>query len=326
MEARYINPFTDFGFKRLFGEEDSKPQLADFLNCLLPAPHKVRRLQYRNVERQGVDEAARKAIFDLYCETESGEHILVELQKAKQIHFKERMLYYATFPVQEQSIRGEWDFDLKAVYAVGLLDFIFDEKNAEKACVYLVQLKDQFGQAFTDKLWFIPVQLPRFDKRLDELETRLDKWLYFLKHLPELDKLPAEFVGDRVFEEASHTAELAALSPLQRSIYHQSLKQHWDTKNSLDAAEAYAREEGMAAGLAEGMAAGIAAGMAAGRAEGLAFYARSLLRRLERRFGVLSPELVIGLESLSEAQLEALDEQFDGMATSESLRVWLSSL
>ena len=100
MKAKYINPFTDFGFKKIFGEEASKPLLLDFLNALLPLEHHVVDLTFKNSEQLGQTEADRKAIYDIYCDTDKGEKFIVELQKAKQNYFKERTIYYSTFPIK----------------------------------------------------------------------------------------------------------------------------------------------------------------------------------------------------------------------------------
>lgn len=99
---KYINHFTDYRFKRLFGEELNKDLLLDFLNVLLKNEH------------LGASELDRKAIFDLYCEHEQGEKYIVELQKAQQNFFKDRTVYYSTFPIREQAKRADWDYELKA--------------------------------------------------------------------------------------------------------------------------------------------------------------------------------------------------------------------
>ena len=127
MKAKYINPYTDFGFKKIFGEEASKPQLIDFLNALLPEQNKIVNLNFKNAEQLGLTDLDRKAIYDIYCENDKGEKFIVELQKAKQNYFKERTIYYSTFPIREQAEKGEWNYNLKAVYCVGILDFTFDD-------------------------------------------------------------------------------------------------------------------------------------------------------------------------------------------------------
>jgi predicted transposase/invertase (TIGR01784 family) len=130
---KYINPLTDFGFKKLFGEEVNKDLLIDFLNELLPERHKIKELTYQPNEQMSITEYDRKAIFDLYCESEKGEKFIVEIQRAKQNFFKDRSVYYASFPIQQQAIKGSnWDFRLAAVYTIGILDFIFEEDKDDK--------------------------------------------------------------------------------------------------------------------------------------------------------------------------------------------------
>ena len=127
LKDKYINPLTDFGFKKLFGSEPNKILLIDFLNQILPDKHQIKDLTYSRNEQLGLNELDRKAIFDLYCTGESGERFIVELQKAKQNFFKDRSIYYASFPIQEQAQKGNWDYRLEPVYTVGILDFIFDD-------------------------------------------------------------------------------------------------------------------------------------------------------------------------------------------------------
>ena len=122
---KYINPFTDYGFKRLFGEEPNKELLLDFLNELLREEQgQITSLTYLKNENLGSSDVDRKAIFDIYCENERGEKFIVELQKTKQNFFKDRTVYYATFPIREQARRADWNFELKAVYTVAILDFV----------------------------------------------------------------------------------------------------------------------------------------------------------------------------------------------------------
>jgi predicted transposase/invertase (TIGR01784 family) len=129
---RYINPFTDFGFKRLFGEEPNKDLLLDFLNEILKNHQgKIVDLTYLKTEKLGISEQERRAIFDLYCENEKGEKFIVEMQKSKQNFFKDRSVYYSTFPIQEQAQKSDWNYELKAVYTIGILDFVFDSDKNE---------------------------------------------------------------------------------------------------------------------------------------------------------------------------------------------------
>jgi len=235
MRAKYINPYTDFGFKKIFGEEASKPQLIDFLNALLPEQNKIVDLIFKNTEQLGLTELDRKAVYDLYCETDKGEKFIVELQKAKQNYFKERTIYYSTFPIREQAEKGEWNYSLKAVYCIGILDFTFDDYETEPErteFLHTIKLKNQNGNIFYNKLTYVYLEMPNFIKVESELETRLDKWLYFIKHLEDFQSIPAIF-KDEVFVQAFEKAALANLGQSELEKYEMNLKIYRDYKNTV---------------------------------------------------------------------------------------------
>jgi len=233
---KYINPFTDYGFKKLFGEEPNKDLLLDFLNELLKAEQgNIIDLTYLKNEKLDLDDS-RRAIFDIYCENEKGEKFIVELQKTKQNFFKDRTVYYSTFPIREQAVKGTfWNYELKAVYTVAILDFIFDEdKNQLDKYRYDVKLSDiETKKVFYDKLTFIYLEMPKFNKTIDELETRFDKWLFLIRNLNRLDRIPDK-LREQIFLKLFETAEIAKFSPDEARNYEDSLKYYRDLKNSLD--------------------------------------------------------------------------------------------
>ena len=247
--ATYLNPFTDFGFKKLFGEEYNKDLLIDFLNQLLKKEQgRIKTLTYLKNDHLGRSEADRRAVFDLYCENENGEKFIVEIQKSKQKFFKDRTLYYSTFPIAEQGKAGDWDFELKTVYTVAILDFVFDEdRNDKEKYRYDVKLTDiETYKVFYDKLTFIYLEMPKFEKTLDELETRFDKWLYVLKNLERLHDIP-EKLRDRIFRKLFAAAEIAKFTPEEARAYEDSLKVYRDLKNSIETAREEGHEAAMAA-------------------------------------------------------------------------------
>jgi predicted transposase/invertase (TIGR01784 family) len=234
---KYINPFTDYGFKRIFGEEANKDLLLDFLNELLREEQgEIKSITFLKNENLGSTEVDRKAIFDLYCENEKGEKFIVELQKTKQDFFKDRTLYYSTFPIQEQAKKGTlWNFELKAVYTIAILDFVFEEdkKDTDKY-KYFVKLSDiETHKVFYDKLTFVYLEMPKFKKSLDEIETHFEKWLYVLRHLNELESIPAKLT-ERIFKKLFDVAEIAKFNREQLMAYEDSMKYYRDLKNSLD--------------------------------------------------------------------------------------------
>ncbi|NEO85226.1 MAG: PD-(D/E)XK nuclease family transposase [Spirulina sp. SIO3F2] len=252
---KYINPFTDYGFKKIFGEEPNKELLLDFLNELLKDEQgEIKELNYIKNEQLGVTGAERRAIFDLYCENERGEKFIVELQKTKQDYFKDRTVYYSTFPIREQAERGKWNFELRAVYAIAILDFVFEEdKDKPEKYRYDIKLTDiDTCKVFYDKLTFVYLEMPKFNKTIDELETRFDKWLYILRNLTQIQEIP-EALQEEIFEKLFAIAEIARFTPEQVQFYEDSLKEYRDLQNSIDTAHRKGKLEGKAEGKAEGL-------------------------------------------------------------------------
>jgi predicted transposase/invertase (TIGR01784 family) len=270
MKAKYINPFTDFGFKKIFGEEASKELLIDFLNALIPQANKIIDLKFKSTEHLGLREADRYAIFDIYCENESNEKFIVELQKAKQNYFRERTIYYSTFPIREQAEKGEWNYNLNAVFCIGILDFTFNDYESEpekSEVVHTIKLKNQHGNTFYEKLTYIYIEMPNFNKLEDNLSSRLDKWLFFIKNLEDFQSIPSIF-SDEIFEKAFEKAELAKFGQEEMDKYESSLKLYRDLKGVIDTAFIDGRSEGKIEGLEEGRQEGLEEGRQEGLEEG----------------------------------------------------------
>ena len=254
MKSKYINPFTDFGFKKIFGEEASKPLLLDFLNALLPESGKIVDLTFKNSEQLGETNKNWNLGYDIYCKNEKGEKIIVELQKAEQNFFGKRNTYYASFPIIEQGEKGDWDFNLKAVYCIGILDFTFDNAKFDTdkgEYEHTIKLKNQNGKTFYEKLTFIYFEMPNFIKTEEELKTRLDKWLYFIKHLEDFQVIP-NIIADEVFQQAFDKAELAKLGSVEMEEYERSLKVFRDLNGAFTTAHDEGKVEGIIEGKIEG--------------------------------------------------------------------------
>jgi len=291
---KYINPFTDFGFKKIFGEILNKDLLLDFLNELLRDEQGlITDISYLKNEAFGEQDQDRKAIFDIYCENEKGEKFIVELQKAKQNFFKDRTLFYSTFPIREQAQKNDWNFELKAVYTIAILDFVFEEDKHEPAKFrYDVKLTDiDTHKVFYDKLTFIYLEMPKFTKTLEQLESRFDKWLYVIKNLASLDNIP-ESLQERVFEKLFAVAEIAKFTPEQVQSYESSLKYYRDIKNVLDTA----REEGKLEGILEGRE--------EGRLEEREFMITKMLQE------GLSVDMIVKLSGADIAQISEIQRKF----------------
>ena len=244
IKNKYIDPFTDFGFKHIFGTVENKHFLISFLNDLLDIEDKIIDLRYRNLEKLGLSIIDRRAVFDIYCTDEKNNNFIVELQRSKQKYFKDRSLYYTSFPIQEQSRRGDWDYRLRKIFFVGILDFTLDEENF----LTKVQLKDNHNNVFYDKLTYYYLQMPNFKKKEKELSNHLEYWLYYLNNLAGSQSIPERLAEDEVIKEAFDVAEFLALDKDKQFAYQQDLKARLDYKNVLD----YAKEEAEKKGRNEG--------------------------------------------------------------------------
>lgn len=242
MTERYINPFTDFGFKKIFGEEANKDLLLDFLNQLFTERGVIKEITFLKNENLGRGDTDRKAVFDLYCRNEKDERFIIELQKAKQTYFKDRSIYYSTFPIQEQAQRGEWNFKLQGVYTISIMDFVFDDTHKNQLRHDVALMEKSTKEVFYDKLLFIYLEMPKFNKTIDELETQFDKWLYVLKNLHRLDRIPDK-LKTSMFEKVFEIAEITKYNEQEKYAYQDSLKVYRDMKNVLDTAIYDTKEE-----------------------------------------------------------------------------------
>jgi len=240
---KYVNPFTNFGFKRLFGEENNKDLLLDFLNELLKEQEgKIQEISYLPTERLPFSQGDRKPIFDIYCTNVKGEKFIVELQKTRHKYYKDHILYFSTFPIMEQAILGkDWNLELKRIYTIAILDFVFDEdKNKPEKYHYDIKLSDkETKKVFYNKLTFIYLTMPKFDKKETELQNKFDKWLFALKNLSKLERTPAE-LNEAIFLKLFETAEIANLNHDEFQKYQASINICRDINNSINTA----REEG----------------------------------------------------------------------------------
>ena len=302
---RYINPYTDFGFKKLFGTEMNKDLLISFLNALFfqaegkdiegnSSPHKpIRDVTYLPTEHFGIY-GNRRAIFDVFCEDEDGGKFIVEMQNVFQQFFKDRSVFYATFPIQEQARVGEdFDFNLKEVYTVGILNFTFhDDESTPDVCHRQVKLMDtRTKQVFYDKLTFVYLEMPKFNKTEDELVTMFDKWLFVLKNLSRLFERPAA-LQERIFTKLFEQAEIARFTPDERRGYEDSVKAYRDINNAI----ATARREEHAKGHAEGLQKGLQEGREEEKA--------STVRRLDKMG--LSLEQIVQATELTVQQVKEI--------------------
>lgn len=293
--GRFINPFTDIGFKRIFGQEFSKPLLLDFLNSLLKGERVITDLTFLDKEQPGEYRDDRSLIYDIYCRTDTGERIIVEMQNKEQPNFADRCLYYYSQAVSRQGERGsEWDYRIDAVYMIAFVNFHMEGLGeAFRTDVALCDVRT--GRRFTDKERFVFLQLPCFRKEAGECEDDFERWIYVLKNMDVLERMPW-VAKDSVFHRLAEIGEVSNLSKEERVRYDSALRHFRDTLNVMRGAE----EKGMREGKQEGMREGMQKGKQEGRLEERLENARKM-----KALG-LPTETIEKITGLGEAEIERL--------------------
>lgn len=246
----FVNPYTDFGFKKLFGTEPNKDILISFLNALFDGDRKpIVDLHYLNTSVLGPYYGDRSSVFDVYCVTEDGVHFVVEMQRSDQPYFKDRTVYYASASIVKQAPRGEWDYHLTDVCVVGILDFVFpNNEYPGDSYLHKVMLKDtEDNHEVYKKLAFYYVEMPKFKKKEDELVTMQDKWLFVVKNICYMLAQPKE-LQEKVFTKFFEEARIGLFNEEEQFAYMVSQKHYWDNHNCLN----YSFEKGKKAGIEEG--------------------------------------------------------------------------
>lgn len=252
-DSPYLNPLYDFAFKYIFGKEAHKDLLIDFLNSLFEGRKVIRDLLFCSTEQLGEDPGNRTVIYDLLCTGDQGERFLVEMQRSRQDFFGNRALYYVSRLISQQVPAGKAgdDFRVDEVYLIALLDFcLWDHpelmNDPVKRYMRTVDMSWVDTRERFSGLELIFIQLPAFRKTWEILETRLDHWLYALKHLGQMREQPG-FLGGAVFEKLFQVAKVTKLNKEDQRMYKLVIDTDRDWRNALS----YAEKKGLAKGLAK---------------------------------------------------------------------------
>jgi len=250
--ARYINPFSDWSFKRIFGQEYSKDLLIEFLNQLLLGEQHITNVKFKDKEMlPETKDQKRGIIYDVFCTTDTGEHIIVEMQNKSQAYFIDRSLFYASKTIVDQGIKGQWDYHLTPVYVICFMNFDVDENTPKKFRTDVVLADKESGEVYSNKIRFIYLVMPLFKKKEEECNTFLDCWIYNLKHMETLEKMPFE-AQHKIFKRLAEIADSKTLTKEEQEKYDNSMMVMWDNY----AVYKHAEEKGIIKGEAKGRAEG----------------------------------------------------------------------
>ena len=263
----YANLTNDYMFKRVFGSEECKDILIAFLNRIV-GNGDIEDVAFQNTEHLGPTADDRRAVFDIAVRTKSGEEYIIEMQLAQQEYFRDRSLFYASYPILNQAALAKeefrkthgdaavfrWNFRLKPVRFIAVVNFPMTHFPGWDESRYFSSYRlkeDESGEPLHDKLQFIFLELARFDKGEDELETYCDKWMYLFKNMSHLRERPKVF-DENEFDRLFEMAELCNFTSDEYYNYQNSQKMIYDYENTIDFAKKQGRTEGLAEGLEKG--------------------------------------------------------------------------
>ena len=255
--ARFIDPRVDWAFKRIFGSEDTKECLITFLNGLFEDELVIKDVTFAKTEKLGLRPDDRGVVFDVYCITNEGKHVIVEMQKKEQEYFADRALYYTARAIVQQGIRGIWDYHLAPVYTVCFMDFVSQSPILKEFRTDLVLTDLQTRQRVSDRMRIVYLQLPLFDKHTEaECMDIFDCWIYIVKNMNMFEQMPFSEKYP-VFRKLAEIGDLRKLSREELELYDEDIKNMRD----IYATRKFDEKRGMEKGMAKGMEKGIAKGM-----------------------------------------------------------------
>ncbi|MDR1003702.1 MAG: Rpn family recombination-promoting nuclease/putative transposase [Prevotellaceae bacterium] len=250
----FLTPFTDWSFKFFFGREQSKEILIPFLNDLLPEEDAIVDLHFLDREQQPEARENRLCIFDIYCQTDTGKHFIVEMQRQSQVDFKDRAFFYISTAVTRQGKSGnDWNYNgIAPVYGVFFLDFHLSGIN--KPITDVVLADRETGEVFYHKIRQVFISLPDFKLTADECNTKFEQWIYSLKNMETLGHIPEQFKRNiPALNRLEELARVGALSSKEYDQYQESLKVHRDNLAVLTFTHLEGRKEGRQEGRKEGL-------------------------------------------------------------------------
>lgn len=261
-----INLMTDFGFKRFFGTEPYKKNLIHFLNAVLP-PHigPAEDLTYLPTEQLGANDTNKRLVFDVLCANKKNDHIIVEMQKASQEFFKDRIIAYSSQHISEALEVGDRKYNFPTVLTIVLVDFEIPELKGSNKYIQHVMLKDDENKKFSEKMSFLLIDLTKFADEInfEQLTDEIQKWCYVIKNMWRMKEgdIPED---ETIFRELFENCKISKLNAMERQEYEKSVLEYEDVKDAMD----YHHRLGKAEGFNEGFEKGIEKGIEEGREEG----------------------------------------------------------
>ena len=254
-----INLLTDFGFKRFFGTEPYKNNLIHFLNAFLP-PYigPVGDISYLPTEQLGLNDSNKRLVFDVLCANQKNDHIIVEMQKASQEFFKDRVIAYSARHISNSLEVGDRRYGFPTVITIVLVDFEIPELRENDRFILNVMLKDNGNKIFSEKVSFLLIDLTKFATKTEfgQLSDEEQKWCYVIKNMWRLKDgdIPAE---ETVFRELYENCKISKLTTMEKQEYEKSILEYEDVKDAMEWHHRLGKTEGFNDGYEKGIEKGM---------------------------------------------------------------------
>ncbi len=249
----FINPLTDFGFKRVFASEENKDILIAFLNdCISDHVGVIREIRFLPTEHIGLAEAEKKLIFDIYCTNERGQRFIIEMQRARQDYFADRVITYISRIISNEASRGARRYDIPPVYSFNILDYNAPEFMGREEYFWAVHLKDNQNRIFSKKIILFFMELTKFAAQFPDERSPAYKWGYALKHMSgmSLKDMPEE-AGE--FRKLFEVCQMSRLTTMEKNDYEKSIFEYEDVQDALECMHRHSLQEGYEQGMQQGM-------------------------------------------------------------------------
>ncbi|MEI6336836.1 MAG: Rpn family recombination-promoting nuclease/putative transposase, partial [Methylococcaceae bacterium] len=242
--------------------------LISFLNAIIDFENnrKIRDLTIADPYNIPMLKGMKDTYVDVKAELDDGSRVIIEMQVLNHEGFEKRVLYNAAKNYSIQLTKGDAYHLLNPVIALTITDFVLFEGNPELINNFKLIEKKQFIE-YSDDIELIFIELPKFTKQEDELETIQDKWLYFIKNAGDLDYIPNNL--DQELEKAFNIANEANLSPEELELQHKKRDWIYIQKSSIELATKTGLRQGIEQGLEKGLEQGREQGLEKGREEGI---------------------------------------------------------
>lgn len=224
-KMRFINPKTDFAFKKIFGDEQNKEILISFLNAILYQSNSaIESLEILNPYQPPKIRGVKDTYLDIRAKLNNEQTVIIEMQVLNVEGFEKRILYNAAKAYSIQLDTGVDYTLLNPVIALTITDFEMFPNLDKVISRFVLKERDYLVDYLIYDIELVFVELPKFSKRLEELETLTDKWIYFLKNAKSLEVVPEQMGEVQAIKKAFEVANRADLTRQElEDLEHQEI-------------------------------------------------------------------------------------------------------